>query len=214
MEEFIQPYQYNLIENQAQALANAYRSVNDQGVVKTIKAVAMEKIQEEFLNATPEQKELLQEFANLEKEQRKVDNYLAALKEKVIPFEQPTDGKLKKLFAKTKKLSLPNWEEISLKNMTFYGWNDVGQQRKYIVLYAGGKLVGVQGVLSPTIHKGVCAICQTTSEVVMLTVKGKTTKDGLYKSRGNYICYHSERCNHQIQQVDKLHQFIETVTAK
>lgn len=41
-----------------------------------------------------------------------------------------------------------------MRDYTFYGWNDIAQQRKYIVTYEDGNLVGVQGTISTEIQKG------------------------------------------------------------
>ncbi|HBM4677298.1 TPA: FusB/FusC family EF-G-binding protein, partial [Listeria innocua] len=137
--------------------------------------------------------------------------FLEGLKAYVIPFVPPSDVKLKKLFAKTKKLKIPAWSKLDLRDYTFYGWNDIAQQRKYIVTYEDGNLVGVNGTISPEIQKGVCSICQTHSKVSLFMTKTKSSSDGVYTTNGNYICYDSDVCNEQIKAHETLDEFIEVV---
>lgn len=211
MEQFIQPYQYNFLAAQATYLMNSHRAVNDRTTLKTLRALSLEKINVAFPTVTAEEKKIILEIENVNKSQREIEKYLTSIRKYVIPFKKPSDPGLKKVFAKTKKLSIPHWDELDLQTYSFYGWNDPGQQRKYLILYVDSKLVGLQGMLEPNIHKGVCALCHETTGVALFTVKGKTTKDGNYTTKGNYICYDSEKCNHNIQRLDDLHQFVNTV---
>lgn len=214
MTKFIKPYQYNIIEEQAITITTSQRSVNDKQTVATLKALAIEKIMAEFPEATAEQKELLTEPLNLGKAQRDLERYLMKVKTYVIPFKVPSDKGLQKVFAKTKKLSIPKWEEVDLAHQTFYGWNDSGKQRKYLISYQDDKLVGLEGALSPDVKKGICAICHGTSGVSLFMAKGKVSKEGNYLTKGNYICHNSDTCNRQLQSLDELARFLKIVTPK
>lgn len=214
MNPFIQPYQYNIIVEQATIVVQTQRSVNDRHTVDTLKLLALEKIQEAFLESSLEEKELLEEAITLGKTQKELDRYLMKVKECIIPFKQPSDQGVQKVFAKTKKLKFPEWEEVDLSRQTFHGWNDIAKQRKYLITYQEGKLVGLQGTISPTIKKGLCAICQTISEVSMFEAKGKVSKEGNYLLKGNYICHDSEKCNHQIKDTADLDRFIKHISPK
>lgn len=214
MKPFIQPYQFNFIEQQTMDLLNTYRSVNDTATINTIRFLILDKIDTEFADCNEEERALLHEILTLDKTSREADRYLEQIKAMVIPLEPPTDPQLKKLFAKTKKLKIPNWSALDLKDYTFYGWNDGGKQRKYMIARLNGKWVGVQGILSPEIKKGICPICHKTSEVALFMANVKATSDGAYTNRGNYICHDSEKCNHQIKRLGELERFIETVRYK
>lgn len=214
MDKFIKPFQYNIIEEQATIVVQTQRSVNDRHTVDTLKLLALEKIEASFPTASAEELELLRESIQLGKTQRELDKYLEKVKPMIIPFKQPSDKGLQKVFAKTKKLKVPEWEEVVLDRQTFYGWNDVAKQRKYIITYQSDKLIGLEGTISPTIKKGLCAICQTISEVSMFEAKGKVSKEGNYLLKGNYICHDSDKCNRQIKSEDDLFNFVKHVKPK
>ncbi|EMX4397755.1 FusB/FusC family EF-G-binding protein [Listeria innocua] len=211
MKEFIEPYQYNFIKKQLENVSRAYRSTNDKSTLKALKSLTEEKINELFPESVLEEhKELFSEL-HLITSTKEAEPFLEGLKAYVIPFAPPSDVKLKKLFAKTKKLKIPAWSKLDLRDYTFYGWNDIAQQRKYIVTYEDGNLVGVNGTISPEIQKGVCSICQTHSKVSLFMAKTKSSSDGVYTTNGNYICYDSDVCNEQIKAHETLDEFIEVV---
>lgn len=140
MKEFIEPYQYNFIKNQLANVSRAYRSANDTSTLKALKSLTEEKINELFPESVLEEhKELFSELHAITST-KEAEPFLDGLKAYVIPFAPPSDVKLKKLFAKTKKLKIPAWSKLDLRDYTFYGWNDIAQQRKYIVTYEDGNL--------------------------------------------------------------------------
>ena len=59
MEKFIQPYNYNFIQFQANELLKAHRSLNDFATIQTMKLVVVEKILTRFKQPTESVKELL-----------------------------------------------------------------------------------------------------------------------------------------------------------
>lgn len=110
MEKFIQPYTYNFIQFQANELLKAHRSLNDFATIQTMKLVVVEKILTRFNQPTESEKELLNRIVQFSHSQKEMDAYLILLEDFIIPFEQPSDAALKKLFRKTKKLHIPNWD--------------------------------------------------------------------------------------------------------
>lgn len=211
MKEFIEPYQYNFIKYQLANVSRAYRSANDTSTLKALKSLTEEKINELFpANVLEDHKELFSELHTITST-KEAEPFLEDLKAYVIPFVSPSDVKLKKIFAKTKKLKIPTWSKLDLRDYTFYGWNDIAQQRKYIVTYEDGNLVGVQGTISNEIQKGVCTICHTHSKVSLFMAKTRSASDGIYTTNGNYICHDSDVCNQQIRDRETLDEFIEVV---
>ncbi|MBC1660390.1 FusB/FusC family EF-G-binding protein [Listeria welshimeri] len=211
MKEFIEPYQYNFIKYQLANVSRAYRSANDTSTLKALKSLTEEKINELFpANVLEGHKELFSELHTITST-KEAEPFLEDLKDYVIPFVSPSDVKLKKIFAKTKKLKIPTWSKLDLRDYTFYGWNDIAQQRKYIVTYEDGNLVGVQGTISNEIQKGVCTICHTHSKVSLFMAKTRSASDGIYTTNGNYICHDSDVCNQQIKDRETLDEFIEVV---
>lgn len=211
MKEFIEPYQYNFIKYQLANVSRAYRSANDTSTLKALKSLTEEKINELFpANVLEGHKELFSELHTITST-KEAEPFLEDLKAYVIHFVSPSDVKLKKIFAKTKKLKIPTWSKLDMRDYTFYGWNDIAQQRKYIVTYEDGNLVGVQGTISNEIQKGVCTICHTHSKVSLFMAKTKSASDGIYTTNGNYICHDSDVCNQQIKDRETLDEFIEVV---
>lgn len=207
----IQPYQFNFIRKQANILLQAHLSVNDKNTIKTLQAIVLEKINEQFGTDKDAFQPLLDGFLEAATSKPRLEHYLEGLKEAVIPFDPPSKQQLTKLFKKTKKLKIPEWETMDLRDYTFYSWNDSGKQQKFIIASIDGQLVGVSGTISPTTQKGICPICHETSEVAMFLSKVKESGDGMYTKRGNYICYDSEKCNHNIERRDELEAFVQSV---
>lgn len=214
MEQYIEPYQYFFIKRETEQLLNVYHSVNDPKTVETVQTLAKENIFEILLQEE-EAKNAIEPFLNqmmdnrLKKEQ--ADAMLAELKTRVVPFNQPTKVQVEKIFRKVKKLKHPDWQIMDLKEHTYIGWNDPGSQKKYILYYQDDQLKGVHGTLSPTILKGICAICQKTSQVSMFLSTTKSGSDGTYTKKGNYICHDSEQCNRQLVKLASFYEFTEIV---
>ncbi|MBC1482242.1 FusB/FusC family EF-G-binding protein [Listeria sp. FSL L7-1485] len=211
MKEFIQPYQYNFIKNQLNNISRAYRSANDTSTLKALKSLTEEKINQLFPKAELDAHQELFAKLHMITTTKEAEPFLEELKAFVIPFAPPSDAKLKKVFAKTKKLKIPAWSKLDLRDYSFYGWNDIAQQRKYIITYEDGNLVGVSGTISADIQKGVCSICHSHSKVALFMAKTKSSSDGIYTTNGNYICYDSDVCNEQIKTRETLDEFIEVV---
>lgn len=211
MNKKIQPYQFNFIRKQGHILLQAHLSVNDKQTIKTLQAIVLEKINNQFVENNTEIQPLLDGFLEAATSKPRLEQFLEVLKEEVIPFDPPSKQQLTKLFKKTKKLKIPDWDTMDLRDYTFYSWNDSGKQQKFIIASIDGQLVGVQGTISPKTQKGICPLCHETSEVSLFMSKVKESGDGLYTKRGNYICYDSDKCNHNIERTGELNDFIQNV---
>lgn len=214
MEQFLQPYDYYFLKEQASILAQTHRSVSDKSTIQAVQAQVFEKVKEHFPSLSKDEREIVMGIEQVTEDQRVLTKYLEGIRRNVIPFKQPTDMGVKKAFPKTKKLQIPDWETIDLENYSFYGWNDPGQQSKFLLYYTNHKLQGIQGQLSMEIQKGICTICHGTNGVSLFTVKGKVNKDGQYKTKGNYICYNSDECNQQMQTFEHFMDFVTIVKSK
>jgi hypothetical protein len=211
MKPTIETYKYYFIKREAEHLLSVYSSVNDNKTVETVQALAAEKIRGLFETENEEAEAFLKLALDRTWTKAKAEQALEELKEAVIPFEQPEKKQIEKIFRKTKKLKFPNWSELDLREHTYIGWNDPGTQKKFILFYKEKKLQGISGTISPTIIKGVCSICQKTSNVSMFLATTKASSDGTYTKRGNYICHDSDQCNKQLVQLDKFYEFAEIV---
>lgn len=211
MKPFIQPYHYNFLAEHSLNLLKTNQWVNDQGTRGTLRSLIIEKIHETFPDSSLTELALLEEILLIEKSHKEVQAYLEKLTPLIIPFKAPTDSELKKLFKKTKKLKLPDWQAFPLTDFSFYGWNDPGQQRKYLIYYENDQLIGIDGVVSPTVKTSICSICHTKSPVTLFMARVRGGHDGTYLNQGNYICYDSHQCNKQIQRRTELEAFMANV---
>ena len=172
-----------------------------------------EKVKKAHIDTKPVQYLYSQDDMAIFMDLETYEQYLDELKETVLPFKEPSTPQVTKAFRKVKKLKIPEWENMDLRNNTYVGWNDAGTQKKFILAYRENKLIGVHGTLSPTIVKGVCSICQTITNVSMFLATTKSGGDGTYTKKGNYICHDSDTCNQQLTQPEYLEAFMENVKA-
>ncbi|HDL1003245.1 TPA: FusB/FusC family EF-G-binding protein [Enterococcus faecium] len=211
MEKTIKPYQYYFIKREVEQLLSAYSSVNDPKTVQTVQALAAEKIHEVLGHPNTVVNEFMEKVLDVTLKKEKAERLLEELKVIVLPFIQPTKPQIDKLFRKVKKLKQPDWNQLDLREHTYIGWNDPGSQKKFMIYYEEEKLKGISGTLSPTINKGICSICQRTSNVSLFLSTTKTGSDGTYTKKGNYICHDSDQCNQQLVQLAPFYEFTERV---
>lgn len=204
--QIIHPYEFVFISKQIDGL------VNDRRTIETLQGLAHENITM-VLNDESRFSHIVDQFMDLKLTKAKAAKIVDELKEFVIPFQQPSEKQLLKPFKKVKKFKQPNWSEYDLREFNFIGWNDKGTQRKYIVLYQNGELVGFSDMLSPNTHKGFCTICNETSNVSLFLTTTKSAGDGTYTKKGNYICHDSVRCNKQMSSLDGLMNFIDIISS-
>lgn len=209
MKPIIEAYQYFAIKKQVLHLVNDYHSVNDKATIQAVQAQVVEKIDQIVPEKQSEIEELKEFMMDQTLTRAKTEAFFEAFKECVVPFKEPTTKQVEKVFKKTKKLKLPDWETLDLREHSYIGWNDPGSQKKFILYYQEGKLQGISGQLSPTIIKNVCAICQKVSGVSMFLATTKSKGDGTYTKRGNYICANSEQCNQQLHDITSFNEFVQ-----
>lgn len=208
----IQPYQFMKLRQLMMQQVNVYQSVNDQQTVATTQAKTAEALKELLPESLIE--EVLSVALSKETNRAKVDNFLTTFKSQVIPFKEPSTKQIEKTFRKVKKLHLPDFSQLDLRDNTFLGWNDPGTQRKYLLYYdTEGRLQGLYGSLATGAIKNICAICHKESNVAMFLATTKTGGDGTYTKKGNYICTDSTNCNHQLDSRDDFDNFIHQLSA-
>lgn len=208
MEPFIKNDQFNFIKAQTKILINGHSNANDPGVMKALKAVTLERVISHVPDIDLEQRDLLEPIVTI-KDKQEAEIFLAKLKPFVVPFREVSEKTLHKLFPKVKKLKLPNLENIDLSEVTYLGWNDIGQERKYIVTELDGKLAGIRGTFKNHSQKGICTICKSIEKIGMFMTESKAAANGTFKNRGNYICQDSQVCNQNLTSEEKLREFIE-----
>ncbi|MFC4410345.1 FusB/FusC family EF-G-binding protein [Chungangia koreensis] len=210
MEPFIRNDQYNFIKRQVQGLVNGHASSNDTNVLKALKSLTQEKVDQLFEELTVEQKQLLQPVIEIRNKEQ-ADDFLLQLSPYRLPFKRVTEQTAKKLFPKVKKLKLPKLEGIDLTTVSYLGWNDSGTNRKYLIVETEGKLKGYFGHFKSSNKKGMCTICNTFGELGLFTAEIKGSTMDAYIKRGNYICYDSTKCNENLTKVEKLQNFIHLI---
>ncbi|RIW32761.1 elongation factor G-binding protein [Bacillus salacetis] len=208
MEPFIKNDQYNFIKAQTKILINGHSAASDPNVLKALKAMALEKVMGLVPGLSQDHKDLLEPIITI-KDKQEAEMFLAKVRPYVIPFRDISEKTLQKLFPKVKKLKLPDLENTDFRAITYLGWNDIGQERKYIVFERDGKLTGVRGRFKNHSQKGVCSICNSIENVGMFITESKAAADGTFKNRGNYICQDSHVCNRNLQSEEKFQEFME-----
>ncbi|KSU88393.1 FusB/FusC family EF-G-binding protein [Priestia flexa] len=208
MEAFINHHQYNLIREQVKLISDSYAKSNSHDVTSAIKALAAERVFNQFEELTPLQKDILSPISMLS-DSKEAEVFLNSLESVIIPFPQISEAGIKKLFKKVKKLKVPaNIKEETL-HCSYIGWNDYGASKKYLIVEHHGKLIGVAGEFNRIQDKGVCTICHRISDVGLFMNQKKASSDGTFIKRGNYICQDSEWCNDHLTDRSKLTEFIE-----
>ncbi|MDT2746733.1 FusB/FusC family EF-G-binding protein [Vagococcus fluvialis] len=206
----IQPYEYNYVKKQITQLIDIYKTVNDKQTIMTSQELTT-------LNILPILGSELHEkiriaYLDVTLTNAKATKIFEVLKEEVIPFEEASDKQIEKSFKKVKKLKLPDMTHYDLKETNYLAWDDIGTQRKYLNFYSDDKLVGFYGVMSTQVIKNVCSICHQIDNVAMFMSTTKSSGDGTYTKKGNYICKDSFKCNQQMTTLDYLHDFHQTVS--
>jgi len=211
MKQTITTYQYNFITQQVNDLTSAYLSVNDLQVRLAIRAKVLERV----TPLLPSDEANTQPFLTGLETDRLSRKSAAQLLELLVPMVEPfpllSAKQLSKLFRKVKKLKQPEWYGLKRYELTYLGWNDGGNQKKYLVAPYEDRLIGIQGELTPETVKGVCAICQTIGNVALFLSTTKSSGLGTYTKKGNYICRDSNQCNRQLTDPQALADFLTVV---
>ena len=208
-EQFLRNDQYNFIKRQVQQLVNGHASVNDQHVIGALESLSIEKVLDLFTELTDEQKELLNKLVEIE-DKEEAERFLINLASYIIPFNKPSEQRLKKLFPKVKKLKLPS-EGLDYKRMTYLCFDDIGTKRRYIIAPVQKGMIGLAGTYEESNVKQFCSICNRLTNSYMFLTKTKGEIPGTYTKKGNYICQDADDCNKHIWTMDKLHEFVDNI---
>lgn len=212
MEKQLYPYQFNYIKERIAHLLNAYKSVNDLNTITSIKETTKEDIYQQFHQTDDTLIEAIDKLMNLRISKAQVDKILATLQTYVRPFEHPSKKQVEKTFRKIKKLKSPLISDEILLESTYIGWNDIASNRKFIIYYdEQGLLTGFYGDIANQTVKGYCAICNKESNVALFMRKTRTSGDGQYTKKGDYICFDSIKCNQQLSDITQFYQFVDKI---
>jgi len=208
MEPFIRVDQY--IKGQLKTIVNGYATANDENVIHILKNLVFERIMEQFTQMSEDRKQIFASVLQV-KDKESMQKFISQVKPFVIPFKVSEQG-IKKLFPKVKKLKVPTLEDLDFREISYLSWLDSHSNKKYIVFYRKGNLSGIDGTFQLANKKGICTICNKHEIVGMFLVKEKGSILGTYKNRGNYICQDSQTGNGNLMNVDRLYNFVDTVT--
>ncbi|WP_440858410.1 FusB/FusC family EF-G-binding protein [Staphylococcus shinii] len=212
MEKQLYPYQFNYIKEHVAHLINVYNSVNDLNTITSIQEATREQILNTFQKVDSHIQLEVEKLMNYQLSKMQAEKILSTLQGYVLPFEHPSKKQVDKVFRKVKKLKTPLISNEVLLESTFIGWNDVASNRKYIIYYNDfGKLDGFYGDISNQTVKGFCSICNKESRVTLFMRKTRTTSDGQYTKKGDYICFDSTVCNQQISDLSYFYHFLNKI---
>lgn len=147
MQTKIQPDQYMSLKSIIYNLIHNYESVNDYRTIDAIQTMAATEIKV-LLPFPPEEVAKIIDFVtDIRLRRRAANQFLETIKEQVVPFKEPTPKQVEKVFRKTKKLKVPQFKQLDLRDYTYIGWNDFGTQKKFLLYYdEQEKLSGVVDV--------------------------------------------------------------------
>lgn len=207
----MKPFEFTVLKKAVNRLVEGYAANLDPVVLDVLKGDAL-VVAKQYLTADePATTNFLFEVSNRHLTPELASQALATLNSQVEGFPQLDSETLDHLFKHQKRVVEPDWHTFDLKAQTYLGWNDIATQSKYMVAYHHHQLVGVNGVLMPGSHQGICAICKNMSRVSLFTATTVKNNLGNYQTNGNYICRDSRLCNQQLTSDEALNEFMETV---
>lgn len=207
----LKPYEYWYCKQQVSELISAYHSVNDKQTISTLQTLIKGKT-EEFFSRDPLLEAYWEKFLDTGLTREKFEKLFAEMKQFIIPMDAPSTKQIEKSFRKVKKMQYPELDTLDFRELSYLGWNDSGTNRKYLLRKIDGRFTGVYGTFSTDVQKGHCAICNQISTVAFFLATTKSSSDGTYTKKGNYICTNSDQCNRQLTQLETFERFWETVT--
>ncbi len=212
MDAFIHPHQFHHMKQQAKRVVSAQSHSNDQQVIAAVKEIAFEELEKQLPDIEVDQHETLSSIRTM-KAKEDIDPFLEQVKQYVIPFPMVSDKQIQKAFPKAKKLLIPDLEQIDRKETVYLRWYDKGSGKTYMLIPKENKLIGIQGYLETSQHKGICKICNGLEVVSLFTTEKKGQMRGTYSKKGNYMCKDPVICNQNITNINPLHQFVEHLKA-
>ncbi|EUJ43000.1 FusB/FusC family EF-G-binding protein [Listeria riparia] len=211
--QFITNANYHFIMHQA---FNAYHgaiNTNDESVKNALRFSCIDKARAIFENLTTEQDALIGEIFHIRSEEE-LETFDAKLQNYLIPFPIINEKTVKKLFPKVKKLKAPDLPAEQINRLVFWGWNDTGAQKKFIIAQHDNQLVAVHGSFTLISKKGICAFCHQNERVGLFKadIKSKGNNDN-FRAIGQYICADSLTCSSNIKNESRLLEFINVLKA-
>lgn len=208
MKPFIRVNQYQYIKQQVGTIVNSNSTSIDQNVNNAIAEMVWDNVIALFDTLDEEQITLFQALYTI-RHKEEAALFLSKLKDLVIPFPKLSEQQIKRLFPKIKKLQIPDINVMDLQEITYLRWFDRGLNRTFMVAPLREKLIGIQGSLDTHTIKGICSICKGIEEVCLFTASKKGKIQGMYATKGNYICKDELKCNAHLTDVTQLTTFIE-----
>lgn len=207
-------YEFNQVKCLVTGLLRLYRT-NDVKTLQAHKDALLSEIKNVFDKKDIDAGDFLSDIDDVKLSRKRAENLLEKLKTVVEAYEVPSNAAVNKLFKKVKKLKVPDFDEMDKKAVAFIAWNDISSNRKYFIYKnKEHQFEGIYGELSPNKIKGFCKICNQESKVSLFLCKSKTSGDGTYRKKGDYICNDSEVCNQNLTDIEDLYGFIENVNLK
>ncbi|WP_312094149.1 FusB/FusC family EF-G-binding protein [Niallia sp.] len=209
-EQFIKNEQLNFIKKQIAIIKDSA----NKNLPKTVLAAVIDLANAKILNLFPQASLDQQELLDITKWKTKEDyeRYVEELSPFLLSFPPITEQQLKKLFPKQKKLKLPDLTSINHDKLTYLSWNNLKSNKKVIIYNFEGKLVGIEGKMTPTSKKNICSFCNCFGEVAYFSTVTKEKKPknaDYYKAIGNLICTDSNECNENITNTEYLREFLQ-----
>ncbi|AEJ23521.1 fibronectin-binding protein [Weissella koreensis KACC 15510] len=212
-EKQLQPFQFVQISQEVHHVISAYKSVNDSKVIGVLQLDLIKLLDEMGIKTEAVVEKLLEIILAKDCTHERADKALQGLKSLVQPFPEMDEKQIDKLFKKQKKVQYPSNWETDRYQQTYWGWDDYGNQKKYLIMPQNQRYIGLYGDMDPKPLNGLCAICHELSTVSMFSVKLKARgASGNYTKRVNLICRNNAECNARINDPQYLNRFVDYMT--
>lgn len=213
MDPYISNHQFNKIHHKMTYIESLLKYNSDPVIIAAAKEIAQDDIESLFEALSGEEKELLQ-MEHLS-DGHEVKHYLEALETYSYGMPLLTDGQIKKLFSKEKKLKLPS-HQVRNQRHTYLGWHDEGKKKLYIAYATDHGLLGMVGIVttSDVNNTSMCTVCGHMNdhrEVVNVTVQLNKNSLNNYHTIGFNICKNSLACNQRLEDPSRLERLLNKV---
>ncbi|MFI3886842.1 elongation factor G-binding protein [Streptococcus parauberis] len=205
-------YEFNQIKGLIKELINYYKTNDYLNYALLIKETLLE-IGAILIEHEIDSQMFMTNLADKRISRRQVDNLLEDLKVRVEPFTIPSNKEITKLLRKVKKLKVPDFETYDKKEIIYLAWNEQSSNRKYVLYEDNNKSAAFYGDLSTDKVKDFCKICKEETETSLFLLKSKTSGDGTYTKKGDYICRDSAICNQNLKNIDDFYDFVNHMKA-
>ena len=206
MEKFIYPYQFNYIRVQLSQLLQTVYFAGDYRVYAAHKLGVRDNILSMFPHLGPSESSLFDGMEDV-KGQSEISEFMDRLKPHVIPFPALAPEDVRKLFAKVKKLTLPDFVDISWSQLSYFGWRDIATSTLFLVTHYNGKLIGIRNRITSLNRPGVCCVCNHSGQDVGLVTTAANASN--YTTVGNHMCLNTVNCNAGMTSLAGLETFVE-----